>query len=219
MPYDFILFDFDGTLFDTSEGILTGIRLALENAGIFVESDRELHKFMGPPVVQALKEFYGMTEEEAQRTKKVYREYYAKEGVFLCKPIDGAEKCLQGLLKAGKTLAVATSKPEPFARSILERFGYLRYFAAVAGGNLDETRSKKSEVISAVLQELGITDLSRAVMVGDRKYDNSDNYCPSKNRSGCFAFYKRGEFVHFVHSPFRLILVKFDIHFQIVEIF
>lgn len=171
MPYDFILFDFDGTLFDTSEGILTGIRLALENAGIFVESDRELHKFMGPPVVQALKEFYGMTEEEAQRTKKVYREYYAKEGVFLCKPIDGAEKCLQGLLKAGKTLAVATSKPEPFARSILERFGYLRYFAAVAGGNLDESRSKKSEVISAVLQELGITDLSRAVMVGDRKYD------------------------------------------------
>ena len=171
MKYDYILFDFDGTLFDTSEGILKGIRRALEEAGIPVGEDAQLYKFIGPPVVQALKEFCGMTEEEAQHTKKVYREYYQTQGIWQCRPIDGAEACLQKLTEAGLTLAVATSKPEPFARSILARFRFDRYFKAVAGGFLDETRSKKSEVIAAVIKELGIADLQRAVMVGDRKYD------------------------------------------------
>ena len=167
----FVLFDFDGTLFDTSEGILNGIGRALAGAGMPVHSREELYKFIGPPVVQALKEFCGMTEEEAQRAKKIYREYYAKEGVFLCRPIEGAEECLQALLAAGKRLAVATSKPEPFARSILRRFGFDRYFSAVAGSFPDETRSEKSEVIRAALAELEVNDLSLAVMVGDRKYD------------------------------------------------
>ena len=75
MRYRYVLFDFDGTLFDTSEGILKGFRLALESAGIPVGEDRELYKFIGPPVIPALMEFCGMTEAEAQRTKKVYRSY------------------------------------------------------------------------------------------------------------------------------------------------
>lgn len=172
MNYRYILFDFDGTLFDTSEGILKGIRMALEKAGVEVGGDSELHKYIGPPVVQAFREFCGMSEEEAQRTKQVYREYYAGEGILLCEPIDGAEDCLKKLLNAGKTLAVATSKPEKFAREILARFGFDKYFEVIAGGFLDETRSQKSEVIEFVLHELGIAGKrSLAVMVGDRKYD------------------------------------------------
>lgn len=171
MKYDPILFDFDGTLFDTSEGILNGIRLTLEKAGFSVGADSELYKFIGPPVVQAFKEFCGMTEDEARRAKGVYREYYAKYGIMQCKPIGGAEECLKKLCAAGRTLAVATSKPEPFARAILERYGFTGYFKAIAGGFLDETRSKKSEVIAAALEQLQMRDVSRAVMVGDRKYD------------------------------------------------
>ena len=168
---DYVLFDFDGTLFDTSEGILKGIRAALESAGIAVGEDKELYKFIGPPVVQAFKEFYGMSEEEAQRLKAVYRNYYRDTGILQCRPVEGARACLDKLLAAGKTLAVATSKPEVFARSILERYGFDGYFSAVEGGRLDETRSKKSEVIGAALAKLGVKELSRAIMVGDRKYD------------------------------------------------
>ena len=111
MKYDYILFDFDGTLFDTSEGILKGIRRALEEAGIPVGEDAQLYKFIGPPVVQALKEFCGMTEEEAQHTKKVYREYYQTQGIWQCRPIDGAEACLQKLTEAGFTCYGAVNSP------------------------------------------------------------------------------------------------------------
>ena len=107
--------------------------------GIPVGEDAQLYKFIGPPVVQALKEFCGMTEDEARRAKGVYREYYAKYGIMQCKPIGGAEECLKKLCAAGRTLAVATSKPEPFARAILERYGFTGYFKAIAGGFLDET--------------------------------------------------------------------------------
>ena len=171
MRYRYVLFDFDGTLFDTSEGILKGFRLALESAGIPVGEDRELSKFIGPPVIPALMEFCDMTEAEAQRTKKVYRSYYESEGVFLCRPIEGAEAFLRRLKGQDRVLSVATSKPERFARAILERFGFSKYFDFVAGARPDETRSDKSEVISFVLAEAGVRDLSSAVMIGDRKYD------------------------------------------------
>lgn len=171
MKYKYILFDFDGTLFDTSEGIIKGVRHTLEQNGYSVGEDKELYKFIGPPIVQAFKEFYGMTEKQALAAKDLYRKYYREEGLFLCKPIDGAKECLGRLLQAGCTLAVATSKPEMFARAILEKFGFSEYFSLIVGADPEETRLEKSEIISFVLHELQPDNLADVIMVGDRKYD------------------------------------------------
>ena len=84
---------------------------------------------------------------------------------------DGIGELLTELKASGKTLAVATSKPEPFAVKILEHFGIADCFACIAGGTLDETRTKKAEVIRYALEALWIPVGLSAVMVGDRKYD------------------------------------------------
>ena len=170
MRWDHIIFDFDGTLFDTSEGIVRGVRHALEQSGYAAGSDRDLYRFIGPPLIPAFMDFYGMTEEQAYAVKNIYRAYYTEKGVFECKPIDGAEKCLQALRAAGCTLAIATSKPLHFARQILERYGFLRYFSAVSGAESD-AHADKAEILRSVLSKLGRAGGEGCVMVGDRKYD------------------------------------------------
>lgn len=169
-PQKNVLFDFDGTLFDTSPGILRGIRCALEKSGRAVGEDTELYKFIGPPLLsRAFMEFYGMSEEEAEHTKEVYRAYYREKGVFECAPYPGAEECLRALQCAGRSLAVATSKPIQFARQILERFGFARYFAAVCGAESD-AHAGKAEIVAAAIKQLNAEPFD-CIMVGDRKYD------------------------------------------------
>ena len=165
-----ILFDFDGTLFDTSPGILRGIRYSLKKSGREVGEDTELYKFIGPPLLsRAFMEFYGMSEEEAEHTKEVYRAYYREKGVMECAPYPGAEECLRALQSAGRKLAIATSKPIRFARQILERFGFARYFDAVCGAESD-AHAGKTEIVAAAIKRLNAKPAD-CVMVGDRKYD------------------------------------------------
>ena len=102
---------------------------------------------------------------------EVYREYYRDKGLFENTIYNGMEAVLKQLSEAGKTLLVATSKPEVFARRILEKLGIADYFTYIAGANLDGTRTKKAEVIAYALCEGGIEDGTKAVMVGDREYD------------------------------------------------
>ena len=164
-----ILFDLDGTLFDTSPGILHGIRRALEACGRTVGSDRELHRFIGPPLLTAFMEFYGMSAAEADRAKEIYRAYYRESGVFECAPYPGAEDCLRALSESGRSLAVATSKPVFFATQILDRFGFSAYFKAVCGAGSD-AHAGKAEIVRRALEALGANP-RESVMVGDRKYD------------------------------------------------
>lgn len=169
MRYSNILFDFDGTLFDTSPGILRCIAHALTEGGYAVGTEREMKRFIGPPVLEALQEFYGMDEREAERVKTIYRTAYRAEGVYECTPIPGAEACLRALKDAGARLAIATSKPICFAREILRRFCFENYFAAVCGAESD-AHSGKAEIVRRAMAELG-ADPADCVMVGDRKYD------------------------------------------------
>ena len=111
MVYKRVLFDFDGTLFDTSPGILRCMRAALEKNGYDAHTREWLKRFIGPPVIPALKEFHGMDDAEAEKVKSDYRALYRAEGVFECAPMYGAKECLQRLRAAGIRLAVATSKP------------------------------------------------------------------------------------------------------------
>lgn len=169
--YDYVLFDLDGTLTDSSEGIINCAVFALSHFGIEVKDRSTLMPFLGPPLSWSFRNVCGLEEEQAEAAVRKYRERYSTVGLFENRPYDGIPQLLQSLKAAGKRLAVATSKPEKFSLRILERFELLQYFDAVTGCGLDGSLDTKAEVVAETLRRLEATDLSRAVMVGDRKYD------------------------------------------------
>lgn len=164
-----ILFDFDGTVFDTVEGITKCVQYALGKMGIEAELS-ELTCFAGPPLVDMFAQKYGMSEDEAKKATALYRERYEPTGWIECRPFDGMHEMLLKLKSAGKTVAVATSKPEHLAVRILERYDMLDDFDVVCGATLDGSRSKKWDVINYALEKLG-ADPDNTLMVGDRMYD------------------------------------------------
>ena len=157
-----ILFDFDGTLFDTGEGILRSVQYALEGFGIHETDTARLRKFVGPPLLDSFSELYAMTPEQAQAAVARYRERYLPVGIYEC--------TLRQLRAHGFHVAVATGKPTPMARSILQRFDLEQLFDCVIGCEYDGTRSTKAETVAAALAETQ-TEPEAALMVGDRKYD------------------------------------------------
>lgn len=171
MRRDYLLFDLDGTLTDSGEGIINSVIYALEAYGIHEEDRDALRSFVGPPLVESLTTRYGFTPEKADEAVEKYREYFTDKGMFENRVYEGIPQMLERLQAAGKTLLVATSKPTVYSVEILEHFGLAKYFTDIQGSCLDGTRMSKAEVVRFCLEVNGITDTSRAVMVGDRKYD------------------------------------------------
>ncbi|HOP12030.1 MAG TPA: HAD family hydrolase [Oscillospiraceae bacterium] len=170
-PYKTVLFDLDGTLTDPGLGITNSVKVALEQFEIHVEDNRELYPFVGPPLIESFMKFYGLSREQTDVAIGYFREYFQDKGIFENVPYEGINTLLADLKAAGKTLVVATSKPEVFAKRILERFDLAQYFTFIAGANLDETRTLKSEVIEYALNNIGPVTMSECVMVGDREHD------------------------------------------------
>ena len=169
--YHYILFDLDGTLTDPAEGITNSVMYALKQYGIEENDRTKLYSFIGPPLVDSFMEKYGFSEEKAREATAYFREYFREKGIFENVPYEGMTECLAALKQRGRTLILATSKPEVFAKMILERFGFAPYFDYVFGASMDETRTRKDEVIAYALSGAGIEDPSDCVMVGDRKHD------------------------------------------------
>ena len=169
MKYKYILFDLDGTLTESAPGITNAAAHALKSFGVEAEPS-ELEFFVGPPLLGSFMRC-GLSQAQAAEAINVYREYYVARGMFENAPYAGIAEALRRLKAAGATLLVATSKPEPFAERILERFGLAEFFAVVAGSTLDETRTAKRDVIEYALARAGVSERSAAVMVGDRSYD------------------------------------------------
>ena len=169
--YDIILFDLDGTLTDSGPGITNSVAYALRKYGIDTADKRDLFKFIGPPLKESFEKYYGFSGEEAVRAIGYYREYYADKGLFENSVYEGIEDLLKDIQASGKTAVVATSKPEAYAKRILEHLDIAKYFTHIAGANMDETRTKKDEVISYVLERCHAADRSKVLMVGDREHD------------------------------------------------
>ncbi len=169
--YELILFDLDGTLTDPGIGITNSVAYALNKYGIEVQDKTELYKFIGPPLIDSFMKYYGFSYEQAQEAVVYYREYYAETGIFENRVYDGIEMLLLQLTDAGKRICLATSKPEPFAKMILEYFGLTQYFEYIAGAAMDETRTKKDEVIKYALEQCNLLGGSNVIMIGDREYD------------------------------------------------
>lgn len=166
--YKTILFDFDGTLFDTGEGVTKSVRYAARAFGFSAEDLSELRCFVGPPLKDMFRKKYGVDDDTARAMVEKYRERYADVGIRECTPYPGIFELVGRLRAAGRVVAVATGKPTVSANEILTAYGMENRFDAVLGSEFDGTRSQKSEVIAELLKEFGAED---AVMVGDRDND------------------------------------------------
>lgn len=173
MNYQYILLDLDGTLTDPKEGITKCVAYALESYGVQVDNLDDLRKFIGPPLRWSFANYYGFSAEDAEKLVAKYRERYTDIGIFENRLFDGVTEMLEALKSAGKTVALATSKPEVFARRILEKYGVDRYFDVIVGSLLDGTRDDKPDVIAEVLRQLDLDDAQKkhCIMVGDRHHD------------------------------------------------
>ena len=153
MQYKTILFDLDGTLTDSAPGILNSVRYGCRRIGIPVPDEATLRRFLGPPLIDS------------------FREYFPDKGLFENEVYPGIPALLADLHARGCQLVLATSKPEEYARRIMEHFDLAQYFTAICGATLDETRTDKAEVIAYALDTIGLTDKTGVVMVGDREHD------------------------------------------------
>ena len=163
-----ILFDLDGTLTDSGEGIMKCAQLALSHYGIEVPDFESLRVFVGPPLVDSFIRF-GVPESEAMNAVTIYRSRYLTEGKFENFPYPGIEELLKKLKNNGHTLYVATSKPETTSIEILEHFGLAKYFDMICGATMGTSRSSKASVIAWLLEQCGRAD--HIIMVGDTAFD------------------------------------------------
>ena len=170
-PYSFVFFDLDGTLTDPGEGITNSVAHALRKRGFPVPSRASLNRYVGPPLLDAFQDYAGMTETQAERAISDYREYFRDRGIFENVVYDGIPALLARLCEAGVKPVLATSKPELFARRILDHFGLARYFFLTAGATMDNSRSKKADVIAYALAQCPGAGPANTVMVGDREHD------------------------------------------------
>lgn len=188
--FQYILFDLDGTLTDPKLGITTCVQYALKSFGIEEENLDKLEPFIGPPLIESFKQFYGFSVEQAVRAQEKYRERFAVVGWQENELYPGIDTMLKNLSERGIKLAVASSKPEVFVEKILVHFGIREYFTAAVGSELDGRRINKDEVVLEALRRLGVITQDAAegylkegkvlgdgspnkgvAMVGDRKFD------------------------------------------------
>lgn len=169
-----VLLDLDGTISDSAPGIGRSLQYAFEACGYEPPTDEQVRHVIGPPFEVSFPTL-GIPVDDIERVVLAYRERYDEIGLFENTVYPGVAEMLEELVTAGHTLSIATAKPEPTARRIIEHFGFADYFAVQAGATVEvgSSRRTKAEVINYALLSLrlGPTDLSRVVMVGDRDHD------------------------------------------------
>lgn len=169
--YQYILFDLDGTLTDPREGITKSVQYALSKMGIEEPDLTALEHFIGPPLYDEFRRCYDFDDTQAKQAVAAYRERFSVHGWKENLLFDGVPTMLQTLRAAGKTLAVASSKPTVFVKKILELFEIAPYFDAVSGATLDGSISTKAQVVEQALAMLSVKDRKDVVLVGDRMHD------------------------------------------------
>lgn len=166
-----ILFDLDGTLIDSSEGITKSTQYALAHYGIIENDLSKFYKFIGPPLVASFKKYYDFPEEQAVEAVAVYRERYNKIGLFECSLYPGVRECIEKLKAQGYLIGMASSKPEVSCRRILEHFGILELFDDVVGATFDGRIDTKEEVLNEVLRRWSNVPKEEMCLIGDTMFD------------------------------------------------
>lgn len=179
MEKRYILFDLDGTLTASYEGIINAFVYSLNKFGIEPKADR-FNEVIGPPLRHTYMDVYGMSREESEEAIRFFREYYNEKGLFENKPYDGIIDMLHTLYAHDKKLMIATAKQDNIAERIADHFGFSPYLCFIAGTTSDfasedggNVRASKEDVIRYILSSNDIKDPEKAVMIGDRAYDIS----------------------------------------------
>lgn len=165
-----VLFDLDGTLTDPFLGITRSVAYSLKSFGIEVDDLETLKPFIGPPLDVSFREYYHMDEAQSWEAVEKYREYFSKKGLFENKVYEGMEDFLQSLLNMDMKLYVCTSKPEVFAKEILDHFSLTPYFTGIYGATLDGSLKNKGDVIAHCIKQEQF-NIQDCMMVGDRQHD------------------------------------------------
>ena len=173
--YDIIAFDLDGTLTDPSPGLIEGFVYCFKKLGIEIGDKESLAKYIGPSLFDLWQVDFGFTPDEANYALEVFREYYNICGWWDNTPYPGIHETLARLREGGKTLILATSKPEDTAKKVLKLFGLTEYFDFIGGAG-SHKKDQKWEVLAYSLSSVGVDTedkeaLSRCILVGDRCYD------------------------------------------------
>lgn len=195
--YKVVLFDLDGTLTDSREGICKSVQHAFIKLGRPAPELSELECFIGPPLKTSFREFYGIVGEEAEQAVAYYRERYSVVGKYENIPYEGISDLLDVLRKSGYILAVASSKPETYVEDILKHFDLYDYFHYVVGSDMEGKRGEKEDVILEAFYRMGLNEQARkeqAVMVGDRHFDiNGAKYFGIDSIGVTYGFAKGNE--------------------------
>lgn len=164
-----ILFDLDGTLTDSGNGIIHCAQETFAHFGLSVPTKESLRIIVGPPLRQSLLKF-GIQPDQIEEAVEVYRMFYVDHGQFENYPYAGIEALLIQLKQDGHQLFVATSKPEAMSQQILKYFGLSKYFDLICGSTADQRRDTKAKVIAHLLSQINPVP-GKMVMVGDTVYD------------------------------------------------
>ncbi len=169
---EIVLFDLDGTLTDAGPGIINGMRIVFDHYGIPQPDEATMRSYLGPPLADTWRTYYGFTDEQIVESLAIYRDYYHDVGLFENAVFDGIPELLQQLNDDDIVLATATSKPGYSATRIIEHFGLRDHFAFIGAADLEGTRDSKALVIEHTLGELGASAGTHTIlMVGDRHHD------------------------------------------------
>lgn len=169
--YKNILFDVDGTIIDSKEGITKSVQFALEKFNINISDLKELECFIGPPLYESFKNYYNLKDDDLELAIKYYREYYKEIGIYKNYLYEGIINVFEELKRKDKRLIIATSKPTTFTEKILKSYDIYKYFDFVSGATLDNSRIKKEDIIKYAIDELKIDSTYDCIMIGDKKQD------------------------------------------------
>ena len=169
MRYKNIIFDLDGTLLDTSEGIKDAVRFTIEKMGYGYLEDKEMDSFIGPPIQNSLINHFGCTTEEAQRGADVFREYYKNVSLLKASPYKGIYELMEFIIKNDMNAAVATYKREDYALKLLNAYNFNDYCKVVHGAD-NFNKLTKSDIIRICVEEL-CGKVEESLYVGDTNGD------------------------------------------------
>lgn len=164
-----VLFDLDGTLLDTTEGVLESAIYAAKEMGYHVLSRETMLKFVGPPIQKSFMDYYGSSKEDAQKAANIFRDYYKNKALLKAEPYGGIYELMQYLRDRDIKMAVATYKREDYALTLLRHYGFDKYCISMHGAD-NNNKLTKADIIELCISEMDVPK-EEVVLIGDTEHD------------------------------------------------